>query len=92
MGSTEEAAKENQYPVILGEMSRVLGMLFGSTETLCSYNTYQFSDYSRYEVADFVESLRAEQRDKQFPLDLEAAYALGRRLVGQAQDVQNSSS
>ena len=56
--------------------------VFGPTEILCSYDTYQFSNYDRYDAATFSEAHKAEVRDNQFPIDLEKAYELGKRLVG----------
>lgn len=44
--------------------------------------TYQFSNYYRYDAASFSEAHKAEVRDTQFPIDLEKAYELGKRLVG----------
>jgi hypothetical protein len=55
--------------------------VFGPTEILCSYDTYQFTNYDRYDAATFSEAHKAEVRDTQFPIDLEKAYELGKRLV-----------
>ena len=38
--------------------------------------------YDRYDAATFSEAHKAEVRDNQFPIDLEIAYELGKRLVG----------
>ena len=84
MGAPEEMAKTFGYDHILGENARFLEMLFGYTETLCTYSTYQFSDYSRYDVMEGVEEMRAKQRDEVFPKDLEKACELGRRLAKKA--------
>ena len=81
---TEEMIKESHYPEIFGENEKFLKLLFGYSETLCSYNTYQFSDYSRYDVAEFIEPMKAKYRDEQFPKDLQKAYELGKRLVEKA--------
>ena len=81
---TEEMMNENHYPEILGENARFLEFLFGHTETLCAYNTYQFNDYSRYDVADFIEPMKAKHKEEQFPKDLQNAYELGKRLVEKA--------
>lgn len=56
---TGEMAKECHYPEIFRENSRFLEMLFGYTETLCTYNTYQFDDYSKYDVAEYVEPMQS---------------------------------
>ena len=48
---------------------------------LCAYDTYQFSDYSRYAVNMFKEEEKAEHREKVFPEDLRRAYELGKKLA-----------
>ena len=84
MGAMKEMTEEVGYPLILGENERFLKQLFGYSETLCTYNSYQFGDYARYDVMEGVEERRAKYRDEQLPKDLEAAYALGKRLVEKA--------
>ncbi|MBR1486113.1 MAG: flavodoxin family protein, partial [Synergistaceae bacterium] len=56
----------------------------GYSEMLCAYNTYQFSDYSRYAVTLFKEEDKAKYRDEHFEQDLKNAYELGKRLVNKA--------
>ena len=84
MGDTKEHTDELHYPIILGEYARFMDMVFGHSEILCSYFAYQFNDYSRYDVPEGLEALRAKQRDEQFPKDLDAAYELGKKLVEMA--------
>ena len=85
MGGTEEAGAA--YNPMIEDNKRFLQMLYGYSEALCSYDTYMMSDYSRYDMMDGVEERRAKQRDEQFPKDLEAAYALGQRLVQKAKEL-----
>lgn len=80
----EEMAAAGHYPEIFGENAKFLKDLYGYTETLCTYYSYQFSDYSRYDVAPGTKERRDAYRDGQFPKDLEAAYQLGKRLVEKA--------
>lgn len=54
----------------------------GKCEVLYSCDTYQFDDYSRYDVNMFSESAKRRQREKQFPKDLEKAYEMGKTLCG----------
>lgn len=82
----EQMAIEGHYPEIFGQNERFLEKLFGYTETLCSYSSYQFSDYSLYDVMAGTQEHRAKYRDEQLPKDLEAAYELGRRLVMKAKE------
>lgn len=74
-----------EYPTLLGFTGTELGRLYGYNEILYSCDTYQFTDYDRYDVNMFPEEKKREHRDKQFPIDLKKAYDLGRRLATQAQ-------
>ena len=73
-----------QYDTLLGATGAELGRLYGYNEILYSCDTYQFSDYNRYDCNMFPEEKKREQREKQFPVDLENAYQLGRRLAEMA--------
>ena len=86
MNCPEGLAKQFGYPELLGANSDALERAFGYSETLCAYDTYQFGDYSRYDVTMFKEADKARQREEQFPRDLENARDLGRRLVERAVD------
>ena len=79
----EEVYRQMNYHILMDTSAQQLGV-FGPTEILCSYDTYQFSNYDRYDAATFSEAHKAEVRDTQFPQDLEKAYELGKRLVEQA--------
>ena len=87
MNCPENMAEQVNYPTLLSPNEQALKMLFGYCETLCAYNTYQFNDYSRYDVAMFKEEDKARQRKEQFPKDLQNAYELGKRLVGKAKEL-----
>ena len=71
--------------VTIGESNRVLGIFGGQPEMLCSHETYQFNDYSKYETA-VDEPTRAHIRETRFPQDLQKAYELGKRLVEKAKE------
>jgi multimeric flavodoxin WrbA len=73
------------YPILMDTSAKQLAV-FGPTEILCSYDTYQFSNYDRYDAATFSEAHKAEVRETQFPIDLEKAYELGKRLVAKAKE------
>lgn len=72
--------KANAYDILMDVNANQLGM-FGPTEILYSFDTYQFGDYSRYDAAMLDEGRKAEMKRTQFPKDLENAYQLGKRLV-----------
>lgn len=88
MGCPVDMMKDCHYPEIFGENSRFLEMLFGYCETVCTNNAYQFDDYAKYDVAEYVEPMRAKYRDEQYPKDLQIAYELGERLVQKAKACQ----
>lgn len=76
----EEVYRQMNYHVLMDTSAQQLGV-FGPTEVLCSYDTYQFPNYDRYDAATFDATHKAEVRDTQFPNDMEKAYKLGKRLV-----------
>lgn len=82
MGCPEEMIAECHYPEMFAETEKFL-------KTLYTYNAYQFDDYARYDVAEYVESMRAKYRDEHYPEDLQKAYELGRRLVQKARETQS---
>ncbi|MBQ7214391.1 MAG: flavodoxin family protein [Synergistaceae bacterium] len=84
MNCPEDFAGEIHYPELLAPNAQAMGMILGDCETLCAYNTYQFTDYSRYDAGMFSEAVKAEHREKVFPEDLKKAYELGKRLAEKA--------
>lgn len=84
MNCTEEFAPKVHYPEILAPNELAMGLVLGHCETLCAYNTYQFTDYSRYDAGMFSEAEKAQYRDEHFGTDLKNAYDLGKRLAEKA--------
>ncbi|MDR0337106.1 MAG: flavodoxin family protein [Planctomycetaceae bacterium] len=82
MNVTENQAEEFGLKINLKTyqnfIERVLGLI---PELLFSYNTYQFTDYEKYESSMFCEEEKAKQKIKQFPIDCENAFNMGRKLV-----------
>ena len=85
MNCPEDFAPKMHYPEILAPNASAMGMILGDCETLCAYNTYQFTDYSRYDAGMFCEPVKADHREKVFPEDLKKAYELGKRLAEKVQ-------
>lgn len=79
----EEVYRANNYHILMDASAHQLGM-FGPTEILYSFDTYQFNDYSRYDAAMLPEERKARVRETQFPQDLQKAYELGKRLATEA--------
>lgn len=88
MGCPKEMMSDCHYPEMFAETDKFLNMLFGYGETVYTYNAYQFDDYSKYDVAEGVEPMRAKYREEQYPNDLRSAYELGQRLVQKAKEYQ----
>lgn len=72
--------KNNAYDILMDVNAHQLGM-FGPTEILYSFDTYQFNDYSRYDAAQLNVERKTEMHNTQFPKDLERAFDLGKRLA-----------
>jgi multimeric flavodoxin WrbA len=81
MNCPEQWVEKYNYPIILNDNVNSLRHVFGYCESLYSYDTYQFIDYSKYDVDLFDEKHKREVRDTQFPKDLEKAFDLGKRLA-----------
>lgn len=81
MNAPESHFKSSAYHVILGENEESLRAVFGYSETLYAFDTFQYTDYAKYDCDLFDPEHKAKVRDEQFPKDLQAAYELGKRLV-----------
>jgi multimeric flavodoxin WrbA len=81
MNATEDMAKERDYAGYIMTTRMIMKRIFGSAEALCSYDTCQFDDYSKYVATRFDPSKKAKRREEVFPIDCENAFAMGARLV-----------
>lgn len=81
MNCSGDMALQFNYPTILSANEAYLSMIFGHCETLYSYDTYQFTDYSLYDCDVFDENHKKQVHEIQFPKDLEKAHNLGKKLV-----------
>ena len=81
MNITEKEMKELSLGYSLDANEEILKMIFGASESLYCYDTYQFPDHSKV-VADRINVKAKEQRRKEvFPIDCEKAFEMGVRLV-----------
>src|SRR5664280_2460026 len=81
MNATEELMKEWGYEPLLANNQRLLQMVFGASESLCSFDTYQFKDYAKVVADRFDPEQKARRRQEVFPQDCEMAFAMGARLA-----------
>jgi multimeric flavodoxin WrbA len=81
MNITKERMKEFGFDkhIVLNEM--LIKRILGASETLCSYDTYQFDDYSKVYAPRFDPEKKAKVRAEVFPVDCEEAFKMGTRLV-----------
>ncbi len=81
LGATKELAVERGFdrPIAANEM--LMKMVLGASETLCSYDTYQFEDYSKVYAPRFNPEKKAQVRTEIFPIDCQKAFEMGARLV-----------
>ena len=84
MNCPEDMMERFNYPTLLEANTDTLATVFGASETLYACDTYQFTDYSRYDITLFDEAAKRARRDGHFPVDLANARALGKRLVERA--------
>jgi multimeric flavodoxin WrbA len=82
LGATEEMAKERGFDHDIRLNETILERIFGASESLCSYDTYQFEDYSKVFAPRFDPEKKAQRRRDVFPRDCEKAFAMGARLAG----------
>jgi multimeric flavodoxin WrbA len=82
MNVTEEVSQQIGYPATFSATATALARAFYSEpETLCCYDTYQFSDYAKVVMEYMDPAHKAERRAEVFPQDCQRAFALGERLA-----------
>jgi multimeric flavodoxin WrbA len=81
MGAPEERAKEFGFVQHVDTTEIIMKTIFGACESLCSFDTYQFQDYSKMVAERFDAEAKARRRAEVFPKDCEAAFELGARLL-----------
>jgi multimeric flavodoxin WrbA len=81
LGATEQMAKERGFDKHIAINEMLLKLIFGETETFCSFDTYQFEDYATVFAPRWDPEQKAERRAEIFPLDCAKAYEMGVRLT-----------
>ena len=87
MNCPSDMMEQWNYPAILSDTAATMEQIMGHNELLYICNTYQFNDYSRYEMNLFKEEDKRKYRDEHFEEDLKKAYQLGVRLGEKAKEV-----
>jgi len=81
MNATEEQMKDFGFGQHLSLNEMLLQMIFGASETLFCFDTYQFKDYSMVVSDRFDPEKKAKRRDEIFPKDCEKALEMGKRFT-----------
>lgn len=80
MNVTEEGF-EHFYGNKFDILENAMEMLYTRPYSLKVYDTFQFSDYSKYENYAFDPELKAKRKEEHFPIDLKDAYDLGVKIA-----------
>jgi multimeric flavodoxin WrbA len=83
MNLGEEISAAYGYKALYASTEMALGMIFGSSETFCCYDTYQFPDYSKVVMGLFDPEKKAARLRDVFPEDCRKAFEFGCRLVSE---------
>ncbi len=81
MNTDEKTLKEYGGDKGIASNEMFLAKVFGSSESLLSFDTYQFDDYSKVDQETFDPEKKAARRAQYFPVDCEKAFEMGVRLV-----------
>ena len=82
MNVTEEIMKEWGYAVNFNRNETTLRRILGESEYMCSFDTYQFDDYSKVLATRFDHVKKKQRHEEVFPLDCQKAFDMGVRLIG----------
>ncbi|MGD1004586.1 MAG: flavodoxin family protein [Methanoregulaceae archaeon] len=80
MNVSEQQMKDYQYSVHTGAIENILARTFGHAESLFSFETLQFEDYTKVVFGYADPEMRKERRRTVFPKDCEKAFELGARF------------
>ena len=69
------------YDAVFSRIKNLLSIFSSEPETLISYDTYQFSDYSLYNASKFGEKHKAKIKEERFPIELQKAFDIGARFA-----------
>jgi multimeric flavodoxin WrbA len=81
LGADEKTAKERGFDARIAMHEFILKMIFGNSESLSCYDTYQFEDYSKVFAPRWDPEKKAKRKAEVFPEDCRRAFEMGKRLV-----------
>ena len=81
MNIAEEQIEEYGYATQFNTNENYLNLIFGESESLFGYDTYQFRDYSKVVADRFDEKKKSKRRKEVFPEDCKKAFEMGARFA-----------
>lgn len=81
MNASEDMARQLGYDQLFNRNENVMRMIFGHSESIMSYDTYQFTDYSTVVANRFDADQKEKRRREIFPKDCQKAFDLGAALA-----------
>jgi len=81
MNATEQQMKAMGFDQVPRVNEWFLRTVFGASESLLSFDTYQFEDYSKMVAPRFDPEKKARIRREVFPKDCEKAFEMGARFA-----------
>lgn len=70
--------KNNSAPI--GFFEKWITHVYEKPQRICAFNTFQYSDYSKYDDERWDINDKIKQREKIFPKDVEDAYYVGKNF------------
>lgn len=74
-------AQVDMYAPMFEQNKRLLELFGGVSKYCMAMDTWQFEDYGKYNASRFDVENKKRTREEQFPLDLQRAKEMGKRLV-----------
>ena len=78
---TMNCPDEHFYDSLIGSHKSTFERFLGETRVVCATETLQFDNYDLYVGDMFNVERRKEKREKEFPLDCERAFQMGKELA-----------
>ncbi len=82
LNAGEETSRQRGFETHMDQNETLFKIMFGNCESLRSYDTYQFADYSKVFAPRFSLEKKTKRRAEVFPKDCDKAFELGARLAG----------
>ena len=84
MNLEEEQLKVYGMDKPIGFNEFAMQIVFGASESLLSFDTYQFEDYSKVVASRFDSEKKIKRREEVFPVDCRKAFDMGVKIATQS--------